>query len=120
MEKVRFRIFHSFVDVFSFLCLVEHYSCEYGTMRYYIYCALSGMLSCGITHTAVVPLVCFSSVENNRKTSSVFRLFLGFNQMSFASQTSEICESHAGFSNHHCVCFHCSTFLSKKIDQFHF
>ena len=41
---------------------LEHYSCEYGSVKYYIYCAISGMLSCGITHTAVVPLVCWTSV----------------------------------------------------------
>lgn len=34
----------------------EHDSCEYGSVKYYIYCGLSGMLSCGITHTALVPL----------------------------------------------------------------
>lgn len=31
-------------------------SCEFGTPKYFLYCALGGILSCGITHTAVVPL----------------------------------------------------------------
>jgi len=31
-------------------------SCEYGSMTYYGYCAFGGLLSCGITHTAIVPL----------------------------------------------------------------
>merc|ERR1712119_276531 len=32
------------------------YSCEFGSMTYYAYCGFGGILSCGITHTAVVPL----------------------------------------------------------------
>jgi len=31
-------------------------SCEFGSMTYYAYCGFGGLLSCGITHTAVVPL----------------------------------------------------------------
>jgi len=31
-------------------------SCEFGSSTYYAYCGLGGILSCGITHTAVVPL----------------------------------------------------------------
>ena len=31
-------------------------SCEFGSATYYAYCGLGGILSCGITHTAVVPL----------------------------------------------------------------
>jgi len=31
-------------------------SCEFGSMKYYGFCAFGGVLSCGITHTAVVPL----------------------------------------------------------------
>jgi len=34
----------------------EEYSCEYGSGKYYALCGLGGLLSCGITHTAVVPL----------------------------------------------------------------
>ena len=41
----------------------EHNSCEYGSFKYYLYCAISGMLSCGITHTAVVPLVSGTAME---------------------------------------------------------
>ncbi|EFO96985.1 hypothetical protein CRE_27880 [Caenorhabditis remanei] len=29
---------------------------EFGTGKYYAYCAFGGVLSCGITHTAMVPL----------------------------------------------------------------
>ncbi|XP_047502853.1 phosphate carrier protein, mitochondrial-like [Penaeus chinensis] len=32
------------------------YSCEYGSNKYYALCGFGGLLSCGITHTAVVPL----------------------------------------------------------------
>lgn len=31
-------------------------SCEFGSLTYYAYCGFGGILSCGITHTAVVPL----------------------------------------------------------------
>lgn len=50
-----FSIDH-WISISLFLHL-EHYSCEYGSIKYYIYCGLSGMLGCGVTHTAVVPLV---------------------------------------------------------------
>lgn len=36
-------------------CIEEH-SCEFGSMKYYAYCGFGGILSCGLTHTAVVPL----------------------------------------------------------------
>jgi len=32
------------------------YSCEPGTAKFYALCAFGGLLSCGLTHTAVVPL----------------------------------------------------------------
>ncbi|KAB5541918.1 hypothetical protein PHYPO_G00085500 [Pangasianodon hypophthalmus] len=31
-------------------------SCEYGSYKYYALCGFGGVLSCGLTHTAVVPL----------------------------------------------------------------
>jgi len=34
----------------------EQHSCEYGSLKYYGLCGFGGVLSCGITHTAVVPL----------------------------------------------------------------
>ncbi|KAM7439249.1 hypothetical protein ABFA07_011323 [Porites harrisoni] len=34
----------------------EQYSCEFGSSTYYAYCGFGGILSCGLTHTAVVPL----------------------------------------------------------------
>uniref|UniRef100_A0A7N5KKZ7 Phosphate carrier protein, mitochondrial-like n=1 Tax=Ailuropoda melanoleuca TaxID=9646 RepID=A0A7N5KKZ7_AILME len=34
----------------------EEYSCEYGSLKFYALCGFGGILSCGITHTAVVPL----------------------------------------------------------------
>jgi len=36
--------------------VAEGESCEFGSGTYYAYCGLGGILSCGITHTAVVPL----------------------------------------------------------------
>merc|ERR1711973_785772 len=34
----------------------EEYSCEFGSSKYFALCAFGGVLSCGITHTAVTPL----------------------------------------------------------------
>lgn len=34
----------------------DEYSCEFGSMKYYALCGFGGILSCGLTHTAVVPL----------------------------------------------------------------
>merc|ERR1712027_167819 len=34
----------------------DDYSCEFGSPKYYALCGLGGILSCGITHTAVTPL----------------------------------------------------------------
>merc|ERR1712212_323867 len=34
----------------------EGESCEFGSSKYFAFCAFGGVLSCGITHTAVVPL----------------------------------------------------------------
>merc|ERR1712013_865524 len=34
----------------------EEYSCEFGSTKYYALCGFGGLLSCGITHTAVTPL----------------------------------------------------------------
>ncbi|RWS14792.1 Phosphate carrier protein-like protein [Dinothrombium tinctorium] len=31
-------------------------SCEYGSLKYYALCGFGGVLSCGITHTGIVPL----------------------------------------------------------------
>jgi len=35
---------------------ISNYSCDFGTAKYYALCGLGGILSCGITHTALVPL----------------------------------------------------------------
>merc|ERR1712055_680349 len=34
----------------------DEYSCEFGSTKYFVLCAFGGVLSCGITHTAVTPL----------------------------------------------------------------
>ena len=34
----------------------EETSCEFGSTKYFALCGLGGILSCGITHTAIVPL----------------------------------------------------------------
>jgi solute carrier family 25 phosphate transporter 3 len=36
--------------------VAEQYSCEMGTPKFYAYCAMGGVISCGLTHTAVVSL----------------------------------------------------------------
>jgi solute carrier family 25 phosphate transporter 3 len=55
----------------------EQYSCEYGSMKYYALCGLGGAISCGVTHTAVVPLdlvKCRLQV-NPDKYKSIFKGF---------------------------------------------
>lgn len=47
----------------------EEYSCEYGSLTYLLLCSVGGVLSCGLTHTAVVPLdvvKCRMQVEPER------------------------------------------------------
>lgn len=47
----------------------EEYSCEYGSFTYLLMCSLGGVVSCGATHTAVVPLdvvKCRMQVEPRR------------------------------------------------------
>nr|XP_002130023.1 phosphate carrier protein, mitochondrial [Ciona intestinalis] len=34
----------------------DEYSCEFGSTKYYTICGFGGILSCGLTHTALVPL----------------------------------------------------------------
>ncbi|XP_045147254.1 phosphate carrier protein, mitochondrial [Echinops telfairi] len=34
----------------------EQYSCDYGSGRFFILCGIGGIISCGTTHTALVPL----------------------------------------------------------------
>ncbi|KAG9345652.1 hypothetical protein JZ751_008796 [Albula glossodonta] len=36
--------------------VAEGDSCEFGSQKYFILCGFGGILSCGTTHTAVVPL----------------------------------------------------------------
>ena len=41
----------TFIDVLN-----KYFSCEFGSTEYYLKCMIGGALSCGLTHTAVVPL----------------------------------------------------------------
>uniref|UniRef100_A0A2I9LPF7 Phosphate carrier protein, mitochondrial n=1 Tax=Centruroides hentzi TaxID=88313 RepID=A0A2I9LPF7_9SCOR len=52
-------------------------SCEYGSLKYYALCGFGGVLSCGITHTAVVPLdlVKCRIQTNPAKYKSIFNGF---------------------------------------------
>ncbi|KAJ8956233.1 hypothetical protein NQ318_014964 [Aromia moschata] len=34
----------------------EGYSCEFGSIKYFLLCSIGGIVSCGSTHTSVVPL----------------------------------------------------------------
>jgi hypothetical protein len=39
-----------------FSIILEADSCEFGSGKYFALCGLGGILSCGITHTMIVPL----------------------------------------------------------------
>lgn len=53
--QLQLHMYASEVITVSVSFLDEH-SCEFGSGKYYAYCAFGGLLSCGLTHTAVVPL----------------------------------------------------------------
>ena len=38
------------------LIFADGNSCEFGSARFYAMCAFGGVLSCGLTHTALVPM----------------------------------------------------------------
>ena len=46
----------TFQLLFLFAAADSEYSCEIGSAKYYALCGVGGILSCGITHTAIVPL----------------------------------------------------------------
>jgi len=41
---------------FAAAAATPQYSCEIGSAKYYAHCGLGGAISCGFTHTAIVPL----------------------------------------------------------------
>lgn len=47
---------YMYMTISAWISLGEQYSCEFGSAKYYAYCGFGGILSCGLTHTAVVPL----------------------------------------------------------------
>jgi solute carrier family 25 (mitochondrial phosphate transporter), member 3 len=49
-------LIHCLCIIHICLCFVDSYSCEYGSNHYYALCGLGGIVSCGLTHTAIVPL----------------------------------------------------------------
>jgi solute carrier family 25 phosphate transporter 3 len=44
------------VNNIPYLWISEEYSCEFGDSKYYALCGFGGILSCGLTHTGIVPL----------------------------------------------------------------
>lgn len=44
------------INLDIFFVLAEGESCEFGSGKFYALCGLGGILSCGITHTAITPL----------------------------------------------------------------
>ena len=65
-DIVGFEIKVFFVQKFNFILncytisilfvIIEGDSCEFGSPKYFALCGFGGILSCGLTHTAVVPL----------------------------------------------------------------
>merc|ERR1712174_170140 len=52
----RGNFFLEMSDQSKAVACADQYSCEVGTPKFYALCAVGGAASCGITHTAVVPL----------------------------------------------------------------
>ena len=44
------------LTIFANFFITEQYSCEFGSAKFFALCGFGGILSCGLTHTAVVPL----------------------------------------------------------------
>lgn len=42
--------------MFFFVYISEGTSCDFGSAKYFALCGFGGILSCGLTHTALVPL----------------------------------------------------------------
>lgn len=53
-QVIRQLLFH--FEILPLFIFQEETSCEFGSNKYYALCGFGGILSCGITHTAVVPL----------------------------------------------------------------
>lgn len=56
MLLVLTTVCHNMSLLTLFYSLSGQYSCEFGSAKYYALCGFGGILSCGLTHTAVVPL----------------------------------------------------------------
>ncbi|KAI8501870.1 solute carrier family 25 member 3-like isoform X1 [Branchiostoma floridae x Branchiostoma belcheri] len=58
-------------------------SCEFGSAKYYALCGFGGILSCGLTHTAIVPLdlvKCRIQVDPGKYKNLVYGLRLTFRE----------------------------------------
>lgn len=63
---INLNIFHRLFAIYSrdfkssrldvLFHILDQYSCEFGDNKYYALCGFGGILSCGITHTGIVPL----------------------------------------------------------------
>lgn len=56
MEYIRSNVNYIFLNTSLLILLNFIDSCEFATNKYYALCAIGGILACGPTHTAVVPL----------------------------------------------------------------
>merc|ERR1712027_182468 len=65
----------------------QEYSCEFGSSKYYALCGLGGILSCGITHTAVTPLdlvKCRLQVNKEKYKNTITGFKIPYTMMKFA------------------------------------
>ncbi|KAB0338746.1 hypothetical protein FD755_025164 [Muntiacus reevesi] len=56
LQEVNKRVSDTHPTVSNPYALLSKYSCEYGSAKFYALCGFGGVFSCGLTHTAVVPL----------------------------------------------------------------
>ncbi|XP_048353817.1 phosphate carrier protein, mitochondrial-like [Sphaerodactylus townsendi] len=74
---------HKHQPCLSAASITKEYSCEFGSLKYLLLCSLGGVVSCGLTHTAVVPLdvvKCRMQVEPKRYRGLVQGLTLTVNE----------------------------------------
>ena len=99
---------------------VEEYSCEYGSVKFYALCGFGGVFSCGLTHTAVVPLglvKCLMQVDPQKYKGIGFRglakgwapTFIGYSlqglcKFGFCEVFKVLCSSMLGEENAYLWC----------------
>jgi len=108
---VRFSLCHgtrsvNVVPAFQFTRTVTlDYSCEFGSMKYYALCGFGGILSCGLTHTALVPLdlvKCRIQVRSTVKTDLCVSVVLENGSLFYRTEQNGTLGTRNSYVSPHC------------------